>query len=50
MPRHDVARVASGANYAVTMQTQPVNQTCTVANGTGMVTTANITNVAAMCI
>ena len=43
-------RLASGP-YSVTVLTQPTSpaQTCTVAMGTGTVTTANITNVAVTC-
>jgi 6-phosphogluconolactonase (cycloisomerase 2 family) len=43
--------LASGTNYAVTVMTQPSNpaQTCTVANDTGTVTNANVTNVAIAC-
>jgi hypothetical protein len=40
--------VSSGASYAVTVQTQPTGQTCTVASGTGTVT-ANVSNVAVTC-
>ncbi|MCK7593461.1 fibronectin type III domain-containing protein, partial [Pseudomarimonas salicorniae] len=45
------APVASGATYAVTVHTQPGSpaQTCTVANGSGTVTTANISTVAVSC-
>jgi 6-phosphogluconolactonase len=43
--------VASGATYAATVLTQPTNpaQTCTVSNGSGTATGANITNVAIAC-
>jgi 6-phosphogluconolactonase (cycloisomerase 2 family)/environmental stress-induced protein Ves len=43
--------VASGANYAVTVFTQPSSptQTCTVTAGTGTVVSANITNVSVSC-
>jgi hypothetical protein len=40
--------LASGSAYAVTVQTQPAGQTCTVTNGTGSVT-ANVSNVAIAC-
>jgi hypothetical protein len=43
-------RLATGTAYTVTVQTQPANQACTVANGTGTVGTANITNVAVTCV
>ncbi len=44
-------KVASGANYDVTLKTQPTNpsQTCIVTNGTGTVTNANVTNVNIDC-
>ena len=43
--------IASGAAYAVTVLTQPANpsQTCTVSNGSGTVTGANVTTVAVAC-
>jgi hypothetical protein len=45
------AKIASGANYAVTVKTQPgaPKQTCTVSQGSGTVTNAAITNVAVEC-
>lgn len=42
------ASVPSGAAYAVSVMTQPPNQTCAVAGATGTAT-ANITNVAITC-
>lgn len=46
-----LSTLASGSNYTVTVMTQPSSpaQTCVVANGTGMVTTANVGNVAITC-
>ena len=43
--------LANGAAYAVTVGTQPSTpaQTCTVANGSGTVSGANVTNVAVTC-
>ena len=43
--------VASGANYAVTVLTQPSNpiQTCTASMGTGTVGSANVTSVNVAC-
>lgn len=41
--------VASGGAYAVTVLTQPSNQTCTVTSGSGTVS-ANVTNVAVNCV
>jgi 6-phosphogluconolactonase (cycloisomerase 2 family) len=43
------ATVASGAAYAVTVSQQPSSQTCTVSNGTGTVTNANVTGVSIVC-
>jgi 6-phosphogluconolactonase (cycloisomerase 2 family) len=40
--------LASGAHYSVTVQTQPVGETCTVANASGAVSNANI-SVAVSC-
>jgi hypothetical protein len=44
--------VASGGNYNVTVQRQPNDptQACTVANGSGTVTSADITNVTVTCV
>lgn len=43
--------VASGAAYSVTVAQQPTGpaQTCTVANGSGTIGSANVTNVAVTC-
>jgi Galactose oxidase, central domain len=43
------APIASGSTYAVTVLTQPTGESCTVTNGAGTVTAANITNVAVTC-
>ena len=37
------------ASYLVTVQSQPATQTCTVTNGSGTITNANITSVAVNC-
>ena len=42
-------KLASGAAYAVTVQTNPAGQTCTVASGSGTIASANVTNVAVTC-
>lgn len=44
-------RVANGANYTVSVASQPSNpaQTCTLANNTGTISGANVTNVAVTC-
>jgi hypothetical protein len=41
--------VAYGASYAVTVLTQPATQTCSVANSSGPMGAANITNVTVVC-
>ena len=41
--------VAQGAAFAVTVTTQPSGQTCSVANGSGTVGSANVTNVSVTC-
>ncbi len=43
------APIAEGSAYSVTIQTQPVGQTCTVANGSGTMGSANVTNVTVTC-
>lgn len=43
------APVASGSGYAVTVFTQPVGQTCSVAMGSGTVAGANVSSVAVNC-
>ena len=45
-------KIASGAGYLVTVQTQPAspNQTCTADNASGTVVDANITNVNVTCV
>jgi hypothetical protein len=46
MPR----AVASGGGYAVTVQSQPAGQNCTVSNGTGTVGTSDVTNIGVSCV
>ncbi len=41
--------VVDGATYAVTVKTQPIGVVCSVANGTGTVSGANVTSVAVAC-
>ncbi|MCL4557068.1 MAG: hypothetical protein M1491_00265 [Deltaproteobacteria bacterium] len=41
--------LANGSAYAVTIKTQPAGQTCSVTNGSGKVSGANVTNVAVSC-
>ena len=43
------AALATGGSYAVTVQTQPANATCTVSGGSGTVGTAAVTSVAVTC-
>lgn len=42
-------QMVAGASYNVTVAVPPASQTCTVANGSGTVGAANITNVAVTC-
>ena len=46
---HFLTPVAYGANYAVTVTTEPTNQTCTVVNANGTAT-ADVSDVAVSCI
>lgn len=41
--------LANNATYNVTVKTQPTGQTCIVANGSGMIAGANVTNVSVTC-
>ena len=41
--------LAGGAAYSVTVGTNPPGQICTVANGSGTIAAANVTNVAVTC-
>jgi GDSL-like Lipase/Acylhydrolase len=41
--------VASGATYSVTIKTQPTGKTCSVANGSGTMTSAAVSNVQVTC-
>lgn len=41
--------MASGATYAITVASQPADQTCTVAQGAGTIGTANVGNVVVTC-
>jgi N-acetylneuraminic acid mutarotase len=41
--------LASGSNYAVTVKTQPKNEMCQIANGSGQVGSAAVTNVMVTC-
>ena len=43
------AEVAYGTTYAVTVQTQPAGQTCTVSSGTGPMPASAVTNVTVTC-
>jgi 6-phosphogluconolactonase (cycloisomerase 2 family) len=42
-------KVAGGGAYAVTVKTQPTNETCTVASGSGTVASSNVTTVKVAC-
>src|SRR5436309_2755770 len=41
--------IADGSAYSVAVFVQPIGQTCTVANGSGTLAGANVTNVAVAC-
>ena len=41
--------IANGASYAITVKTEPTGQTCAVDNGSGTVSSANVTNVSVTC-
>ena len=41
--------VTSGAVYQVTVQTNPAGQTCSVSSSTGLVASANVSNVTVTC-
>jgi hypothetical protein len=45
-----VAPVKYGVSYGVTVLTQPAGQTCTVQNGTGVMSDAVITNLVVNCV
>ncbi|MFC1701360.1 IPTL-CTERM sorting domain-containing protein, partial [Pseudomonadota bacterium] len=42
--------LSDGSAYAVTVSSQPTDQTCSVSNGSGTITMANVTNVAVTCV
>lgn len=42
--------LVGGTSYAVTVSTQPSGQTCSVAGGSGVIGSANVTNVAVTCV
>jgi hypothetical protein len=44
------APLADGAAYDVSVATPPAGQTCTVSNGSGTLSGANVTNVAVRCV
>lgn len=44
------ATLANSAEFFVVVQTQPTNQTCSVANGEGDISGASVTNVAVTCV
>jgi hypothetical protein len=43
------SKINNGAVYGVTVLSQPTGQTCTVANGTGTMPQANVSNVVVTC-
>lgn len=44
-----VGRLPDGSSYSVTVHTQPQGQICTVTNGTGVVSGADVTNISINC-
>jgi hypothetical protein len=44
------AAIVGGGIYSVAVLTQPTVQSCTVANGSGSIASANVTNVAVTCV
>ena len=48
-PSRFTTTVAAGGAYAVTIATQPANQTCTLANDSGVIAAANVSNVSVTC-
>jgi hypothetical protein len=42
-------KLASAASFNVTVTSQPAGQTCTVSNGTGVILTSSVSNVALTC-
>jgi hypothetical protein len=42
-------KVPQGAGYAVTVESSPASQNCTITNGSGTIGAANVTNVAIAC-
>ena len=42
--------IASGSPYAVTSVSQPVGETCTVANGIGTIVSSNVSDVTVTCV
>jgi hypothetical protein len=42
--------LANGAAYAISVKTQPASHTCEVANGSGNIAGANVTNVQVTCV
>ena len=48
-PFNFATKLASGAAYAVTVKTNPSGQSCSVANGSGTIGSADVTNVAVTC-
>lgn len=47
---YSMPAVSYGVTYSVTVETQPKGQTCTVANGTGTMKAAEVTNIDITCV
>ncbi|MES2934922.1 MAG: hypothetical protein V4805_15695 [Pseudomonadota bacterium] len=43
-------KLAAGANYTITVKTQPSGQTCSVAHGSGIMPSSNVNNVTLTCM
>jgi hypothetical protein len=44
-----ITKVANGSPYTVTVLTQPIGQSCSIAFGTGTFSTANVNNISVTC-
>jgi hypothetical protein len=43
-------KLANAATYSVAVSTQPANMTCTVTNGSGTISSADVSNIAVACV
>lgn len=42
-------QLTSGSNFIISISTQPLNQFCVISNGTGLISSANISNITIEC-